>query len=73
MLNTFFIVDCDQCGQQFDQLALSFQATQNAEAILCLTDLLQQNGWHVFHETYKCTNCILEDQHNSLLKSTRLN
>jgi len=67
MLNTFFIVDCDQCGQQFERLALSFQLTQHTEAILCLQDLLQQNGWHVFHENYKCPDCLLDDQHNSTL------
>lgn len=68
MLNTFFIVDCDHCGQQFDRLALSLQITQNAEAITCLMDLLQQNGWHVFHDTYKCQDCILEEEYvNSLL------
>ncbi len=59
MLNSFFLVDCDQCGQQFDRLSLSFAASQNTEAILCLTDLLQQDGWHVFHETYKCPDCVL--------------
>lgn len=60
MLNTFFIVDCDRCGQQFDRLAISIRATENAEAISTLTDLLQQQGWLVFRETHKCPGCVLE-------------
>lgn len=69
MLNTFFIVDCDQCGQQAEQMALWFDSVQGSEeAVSCLTDLLQQNGWHVFHQTYKCPDCVLEELHvNSVL------
>lgn len=63
MLNTFFIVDCDQCGHQFDQMALSFEAGWNAEAVVVLNDLLQQNGWHVFHDTHQCPDCVLEAHH----------
>jgi len=60
MLNTFLIVSCDQCGQQFDRLSLSFTISQNTDAISCLTDLLQQDGWHVFCEMHTCPDCVLE-------------
>lgn len=72
MLNTLFIVDCDRCGQQFDRLAISIQATQNAEAISTLTNLLQQQGWHVFRETYKCPSCMHE-VHSAVLIQRELN
>jgi hypothetical protein len=63
MLKAVFIVDCDQCGQQFNRLAISFQTSQHAEVILCLQDLMQQDGWHVFRERYKCPDCCLEEQY----------
>jgi hypothetical protein len=65
MLNTFLIVSCDQCGQQFDRLSLSFTVSQNTDAISCMTDLLQQDGWHVFHEIHSCPDCVLAGQINS--------
>jgi hypothetical protein len=64
MLTTFFLVDCDRCGQQAEKMAMWFDSVQDAgEAVSCLTVLLQQQGWHVFRQTYTCPSCSLDHLH----------
>jgi hypothetical protein len=61
MLNTIMIIDCDQCGQQSESLAVSLHPRDNAEAATMLTTTIQEDGWHIFHDRYLCPSCISED------------
>ncbi len=60
MLNTILIADCDQCGQCFESLAIALDPKQYVESITTLKALLQDDGWHVFQQQYRCPNCVLD-------------
>jgi hypothetical protein len=53
-------IDCDECGQPSESLAVSLYPAQNAQAVKMLTAALQQDGWFIFHEQYRCPDCLLE-------------
>jgi hypothetical protein len=61
MLNTVMTIDCDQCGYRFNRLVLASQPEQQADAVLLLTILVQEDGWLSFRNHHRCPDCCLEN------------
>jgi len=59
MLNMILMADCDECGKTSDNLAIALSPQQHAEAVKMLIASLHEDGWHIFHERYRCSDCIL--------------
>ncbi|MBZ0185082.1 MAG: hypothetical protein K8F91_02445 [Candidatus Obscuribacterales bacterium] len=69
MLRILFTVQCDVCGDFFQQVSTCNTANQNACAILAgdIIEAAQEDGWYFNGKTrqFWCVDCIMDLSYNS--------
>lgn len=68
MFKAVFLLDCDECGQSFDQgLVLKLSSPSAISPLVelqkrALVQNSERSDWKVFNDHCMCPNCILEEE-----------
>lgn len=60
MLKTTFTINCDECGKCFENLLIALEPDQHLEAVRLIQVLAQEDGWHLYRQHHRCSDCVLE-------------
>lgn len=60
MLKTTFTINCDQCDKCYENLLIALEPEQHVEALRLIQVLVQEDGWHLYRQTHRCPDCLLE-------------